>query len=200
MFEKEIVVDAKGHLMGRLAAVVAKELLNGQRIVIVRVEKAVLSGSLFRRKTDYMEFLAKSSTKNPKRGGPYHYKAPSRLFWRSIRGMIPHKTARGKAALERLKIFEGMPYPYSHRSRTCVPLALRSIRLNSLRKSCLLGDLSTEVGWNKAELVEKLEAKREQRAHEYNSKKTKLGKTIDAEIQKLPEAQKIKQQLAALGY
>lgn len=29
MFEKEIVIDAKGHLMGRLAATVAKELLNG---------------------------------------------------------------------------------------------------------------------------------------------------------------------------
>lgn len=29
MFEKEIVVDGKGHLMGRLAAHVAKELLCG---------------------------------------------------------------------------------------------------------------------------------------------------------------------------
>ena len=38
MFEKEIVIDGKGHLMGRLAAVVAKELLNGQRVVIVRAE------------------------------------------------------------------------------------------------------------------------------------------------------------------
>ncbi len=38
MFEKEIVIDGKGHLMGRLASVVAKELLNGQRVVIVRAE------------------------------------------------------------------------------------------------------------------------------------------------------------------
>ena len=29
MFEKEIVIDGKGHLMGRLASIVAKELLNG---------------------------------------------------------------------------------------------------------------------------------------------------------------------------
>ena len=26
--------------------------------------------------------------------------------------MIPHKTPRGAAALERLKAFEGVPYPY----------------------------------------------------------------------------------------
>ena len=29
MFEKLIIVDAKGHMLGRLASYVAKELLNG---------------------------------------------------------------------------------------------------------------------------------------------------------------------------
>ena len=29
MFEKEIIIDSKGHLMGRLASIIAKELLNG---------------------------------------------------------------------------------------------------------------------------------------------------------------------------
>ena len=38
--------------------------------------------------------------------------APSRILWRTIRGMIPHKTQRGAAALDRLKAFEGVPHPY----------------------------------------------------------------------------------------
>jgi len=29
MFEKKIIVDGKSHLLGRLASLVAKELLNG---------------------------------------------------------------------------------------------------------------------------------------------------------------------------
>lgn len=29
MFKKQVVVDAKGHLMGRLASYVAKQLLSG---------------------------------------------------------------------------------------------------------------------------------------------------------------------------
>ena len=29
MFEKQVVIDGKGHLLGRLASYVAKELLNG---------------------------------------------------------------------------------------------------------------------------------------------------------------------------
>ena len=200
MFEKEIVIDAKGHIMGRLAAVIAKELLNGQRVIVVRVEKLVLSGSLFRKQTEYMEFLSKTSSKNPKRGGPYHYKSPSKLFWRSIRGMIPHKGPRGKAALERLKVFEGMPYPYSHVKKTCVPKALKTLRLGANRKFCLLKQISHHAGWNKVELIEKLEEKREQKAHEYHDKKTKLNNAIDAEVNKLPQVQNLRKQLEAFGY
>jgi large subunit ribosomal protein L13Ae len=29
MFEKELIIDGKGHLLGRLASIVAKQLLNG---------------------------------------------------------------------------------------------------------------------------------------------------------------------------
>ena len=45
MFEKEVIVDCRGHLVGRLASVIAKELLNGQRVVLVRTEELNISGS-----------------------------------------------------------------------------------------------------------------------------------------------------------
>lgn len=35
--------------------------------------------------------------------------------------MIPHKTARGAAALERLKVFEGVPPPYDKQKKMVVP-------------------------------------------------------------------------------
>ena len=31
---------------------------------------------------------------------------------RVVRGMVPHKSARGAEALKRLKVFEGVPPPY----------------------------------------------------------------------------------------
>ncbi len=40
-----VVIDGKGHLLGRLASIVAKQLLNGKKIVIVRAEQIVISGS-----------------------------------------------------------------------------------------------------------------------------------------------------------
>ena len=50
MFKKEIIIDGHGHMLGRLASIIAKELQNGQRIVVVHCEKIIISGSLFRNK------------------------------------------------------------------------------------------------------------------------------------------------------
>merc|ERR1719329_613615 len=99
MFEKQVVVDAKQHMMGKLASVVAKELLSGQRVVVVRAEEIVCSGALHRKKMQYSEWLKLKSNTNPRHGGPYHFKTPAKFFWRVVRGMVRHKTPRGTAAL-----------------------------------------------------------------------------------------------------
>ena len=59
--------------------------------------------------------------------------------------MIPRKTKRGEAALERLKVFEGIPPPYDKQKRMVVPQALRVLRLKPGRKYCTVGRLSSEV-------------------------------------------------------
>jgi hypothetical protein len=38
MFKKQIVIDGKGHMMGRLASYVAKQLLSGKAILIQEKE------------------------------------------------------------------------------------------------------------------------------------------------------------------
>lgn len=45
-----MIIDGKGHLLGRLASTVAKQLLNGQKIVVVRCEALNISGEFFRAK------------------------------------------------------------------------------------------------------------------------------------------------------
>jgi len=186
------------HLLGRLASIIAKELLNGQRVVIVRTERVVISGSLYRHKLIYGEFLRKRMNHNPKRG-IVHWKAPSRLTWRTIRGMLPHKTPRGAAALARLKVFEGIPAPYDQKKRKVVPDALKVNRMKNFRKYCLLGDLSTQVGWKKQELVEKLEEQRKTKSHKYYERRLlKIKNTRKAHD--LPELKQVKEKLAKFGY
>lgn len=46
----QVIIDGKGHLLGRLASIVAKQLLTGQKIVVVRCEALNISGEFFRAK------------------------------------------------------------------------------------------------------------------------------------------------------
>ena len=48
--------------------------------------------------------------------------------------MLPHKGPRGKEAMDRLKVFEGIPNPYDKRKRMIVPSALKVLRLKQRRK------------------------------------------------------------------
>ena len=61
--------------------------------------------------------------------GPYHFRAPSKCFFKVVRGMIPRKTKRGMEALNRLKVFDGIPAPYDRSKRMVVPAALRVLKL-----------------------------------------------------------------------
>ena len=179
MFQKLVVVDCKDHLLGRLAAKIAKEILNGQHIVCVRTEEINITGSLIRNRLKYMIFLRKRKNTNPKKG-PFHYRSPSKILWRTIRGMLPHKTTRGEKALSRLKLFEGCPPPYDKKKKVIVPDAFRITRLRPGRRFCVLGDLSKQVGWKHSHVIAKLEKKRKVKASSFYRRKKALNhvKTI----------------------
>ena len=172
--ENTIVVDCRDHHLGRLASIIAKELLNGQKVVCVRTEGIVITGSLVKNRLKYLQFLRKRHCTNPTKG-PYHYRAPGRFLWRVIRGMLPHKTDRGAAALNRLKVFEGVPPPYDKMKRMVVPGAIRALRLRSDRSYTVLGRLCTLVGWKYQEIVDKLEDKRKVRSAAYYQRKKALN-------------------------
>ena len=101
----------------------------------------------------FHSFLRKKANSNPSRGGPYHHRAPSRIMYRCVRGMVPHKTARGTEAMSRLKVFEGIPDEYQKVKRVVVPDALRATRLRPGRRFCVLGELATRAGWKYGSLI-----------------------------------------------
>ena len=154
-----VVIDAHGHMLGRLTSIIAKQLLSGQQIVslstfalgclshlhavimiylmpdsngiklwcllyphwwhssfgifkacwtlrrgytastpgedalwmiramqvVVRCEEACISGGIVRQKAKYERFLRKRMNTQPTKG-PIHYRAPSRIMWRTVRG------------------------------------------------------------------------------------------------------------------
>jgi len=193
-----VVIDGKGHLLGRLASIVAKQLLEGKKIAVVRSEAIVISGSLTRNKVKYAQFIKKRMNTNPKRG-PFHFRSPARIFWRTLRGMLPHKTVRGQLALGRLATFEGIPEPFDKKKRVVVPAALKVLRLRSDRNFTVLGELSKEVGWGYTDLVARLEAQRKIKEQAFYAEK-KAHKSLKSKAVAAADLTGVSPVLAQYGY
>lgn len=147
-----------------------------------------------------MAFMRKRCIVNPKKGA-FHFRAPSRMFYRTIRGMIPHKTARGAAALERLKVFEGVPPPYDKQKRLVIPQALRVLRLAPGRKYTTIKRLSSEFGWKYEDVVARLEEKRKVKSKAYYEKKKALLRIrATAEKSVAKDLKQVDATLAATGF
>ncbi|GMK54149.1 hypothetical protein CspeluHIS016_0107350 [Cutaneotrichosporon spelunceum] len=191
-----IVIDGKGHLLGRLASTIAKQALSGQKVSVVRCEEINVSGSFFRNKLKYHAYLNKRHIVNPKKSGPFHFRAPSRILFKAVRGMIPHKTARGAAAIRRISLYEGVPPAQDKVKKMVVPSALRVLRLKPGRKYATLKRVSHEVGWGYKDVVDRLEEKRKVKGQAYFERKEAARKLRAKAAANVPQ----NETLAKFGY
>merc|ERR1712032_1639191 len=173
--------------------------LNGQHVVCVRTEDINISGSLFRNKLTYAEFKKKRMNSNPKHG-PLHFRSPAKILWRTVRGMVPHKTPRGAAALDRMQTYEVIPHPYDRKKRMVIPSCLKVLRLKPERRFCRLGDLSKECGWKQNDLINRLEAQRKVKGSAYFAKKKATRKAKQDSIKKVKVSAEDQKVLEDAGY
>jgi large subunit ribosomal protein L13 len=102
----EIIIDATGGMLGRIASFAAKEALKGRKVVIVNCNEALISGKRRNILEEYKEIRAKGGHSLK---GPRLPKIPERILKRTIRGMLPHKQERGLSALRRVMCYNKTP-------------------------------------------------------------------------------------------
>jgi len=145
IMDQEVVVDAEGQILGRMASLVAKMLLTGQRVVIVNAEKAVISGDKQSIIEEYKEYvLSKKTWKMPEKG-PKKCRRPDMIVKRTIRGMLPYKQWRGRMAYKNLRVYIGVPEEYLSRHKIKFPEADAS-RL--AKRYITVSELAKGVGWS----------------------------------------------------
>ncbi len=106
--EKCVVYDANGQVLGRLASIIAKNLLNGNDVAVVNAEKAIISGKRKPMALKYRTRLNLQEKENPEHS-PYWSRRPDMLFKRIVRGMLPYRNPRGKEAFRKLHVYMGEP-------------------------------------------------------------------------------------------
>ena len=105
-------VDASGQIAGRLCSKISKQLLNGDRVVVVNAERTLVSGKRDSVMRSWLEYLKIASVVHPKHG-PFHPRTPDGIVTRMVRGMIPRRKPKGRAAMRRLRVYVGVPEEYT---------------------------------------------------------------------------------------
>ncbi|MEK6820863.1 MAG: 50S ribosomal protein L13 [archaeon] len=103
-----IVIDATNLVVGRMASLVAEQLLKGAAITIVNTEKAVFTGNtkpLVQRWQTRLDLRAKGTPEH----APRFHKTPDRIVREIVEGMVPSRVERGQNAMRRLKTLIGVP-------------------------------------------------------------------------------------------
>jgi len=127
------VVDAAGHILGRLASKVARILSGKHRpkyvpyldtgdfVVVTNAEKVVLTGrkaeeKIYRRHSGYPGGLRSTVAKD------MAAKYPERLVEEAVRGMLP-KTKLGRKQFKKLKVYRGAKHPHEAQQPKTLALA-----------------------------------------------------------------------------
>ncbi len=114
-----MIIDGEGCVLGRLASITSKNLLEGEEVVILN-----------------------ASISNPRDLGPKYPRRPDDIFRRTVRGMLPFKKSKGKTAYKGLKAFVGVPAEYADAELDTVPEA----EYKNLKKGIELGEISKLLG------------------------------------------------------
>ncbi len=136
-----VIVNAEGLVLGRMCSKLAKRLINGEEIIIVNVEKIIISGKKKSKVAEAKEFLEVGA---PMRG-PFHSRRPDRIVRKTVRGMLPWPQPKGKSAYKRLRVYMGVPSELKGQKMETVEQALAT---NLKGPHFTLAELATEIGWN----------------------------------------------------
>ncbi|NYR16193.1 50S ribosomal protein L13 [Pyrobaculum arsenaticum] len=142
----EVVIDAAGHIAGRLATYIAKILVErpGVRVVVINAEKLAVTGD----EKMVVEWFKKKISEwrthyNPEKVGPKVPRRPDRVFKRIVRGMLPKKSWTGRYALKRLRVYMSVPIDMLNRKK----LAVYEVPQAKLRIRPLLKYTTLEEVW-----------------------------------------------------
>ena len=127
-----MIIDGKNAVLGRLAVGTAKKLMAGEEVQIFNAEKVIITGSPNLIKEKY---LARRARGNPHHG-PFFPRMPHLIVRRTIRGMLPYKTNKGRAAFRKLRVHIGAP---TEKAETMT----KTIRSRYIT----VGELAKRLGW-----------------------------------------------------
>lgn len=134
------VIDGTNLLLGRMASVVAKRALKGEKIDVVNAEKVVVSGN----KRYLISWYSKKQQRGHTFGGPFFPKQSDRIVRRTIKGMIPHRKSHGRTAYENVMCHIGVPDKFKNEKMETVERA--KVTKLPFGRYLAIGEIAKHIG------------------------------------------------------
>ncbi len=122
--KKWVLIDAKGLVVGRLAALIAMRLRGkhrptftphidtGDNVIVVNADKVVLTGRKYEQKTYYWHTGYIGGIKERKARNILEGKFPGRVLEKAVERMLP-RGPLGRMQLGNLKVYAGADHPHA---------------------------------------------------------------------------------------
>jgi len=114
-----MIIDGKDLIMGRLGTLVAKKLLLGEDVVVLNSKDVIITGNKDELIKRYQGFRSRGVHAK----GPFYSRRPDLFLKRALRGMLPHKSPRGREALKRLKCHTSVPEEFEGKDAETIKTA-----------------------------------------------------------------------------
>ena len=135
--KKWVLIDAKGLVVGRLAAIIAMRLRGkhrptftphidtGDNVVVVNADKVVLTGRKYDQKTYYWHSGYIGGIKERKARNILEGKFPERVLEKAVERMLP-RGPLGRRQLGNLKVYGGAEHPHAAQQPEMIDIAALS--------------------------------------------------------------------------
>jgi len=133
------IIDATGGVVGRMASSIAKQVLNGNEVVVLNIEKSVFSGEAKMITAKYYRRRQMQQKSNPAHTAKWP-RRPDMLFKTIVERMLPKRTSRSKDALAKLRVYIGTPEEFVGKETEKMEKKL-ACRTVSLEEVC------SSLGW-----------------------------------------------------
>ncbi|ELQ76655.1 60S ribosomal protein L13a [Trachipleistophora hominis] len=190
---REIVINAKDHVAGKLATFVAKNILEGVPVTVVHTENIVFTGPIERGVGRFKDFLNKRKLTNPLRG-PFHHRSPAMLFTRIVRRMVPKKKYKGQCALSLLTVHDSCPDDLVATQCMVCPRAMLKYTADPIRRFYYMKDLCSKFGWKYFNEVERQNVIVEEIRRKAKETKEKIAEKVNS----IKESDKFKRRVEEL--
>ena len=132
-----MIINGKDAVLGRLASFTAKKLLAGEEVSIVNAENVIITGDPNKITKKYLKRREIGSPQH----GPFFPTKPDLIVRRTVRGMLPYKTNKGRAAFKKLRVYIGTPADMGKGES----IAVKTARTRFMT----VGKLAEQIGWRK---------------------------------------------------